>query len=350
MKFSEFPRANIATLPTPLQYLANLTEKLDGPNIWVKRDDLTGVAFGGNKARKLEYIMGDAIDKDADVIVTGAGFQSNWCTQTVAAAKKLGLDIYLVKSAPSEDYDSKDWDGNHLLHHLMGAHVKTVRPEKFMETIDATMEQLKAEGRTPYYTPVGGSDPTGASAYMNAVLELTYQANDEGIHFDSLIHATGSGGTQAGLVLGAKAFNTGMKIIGAAVGWTEKKEQIEKVRGIVKESMKKYSLDFQLRDEDLIVYNEYVGGGYGFMSEAKLEAVKMLAETEGLLIDPVYTATAMACLIDLVRKGGFKKTDNIVFLHTGGAVALFPYKDPIRAYIQGKALPWTKPDWSPAAE
>ena len=350
MKFSEFPRAHIASLPTPIQFLPNLTKKLGGPKIWVKRDDLTGVAFGGNKARKLEYIMGEALEQKADVIVTGAGFQSNWCTQTVAAAKKLGMDIYLIKSAPFEDYESKDWDGNHLLHHLMGAHVKTVRPEKFQETIDATMKELKDEGRNPYYSPVGGSTPTGASAYMNAVLELTYQANDAGVHFNSLIHATGSGGTQAGLVMGAKAFNTNMKVIGAAVGWTEKKEQIEKVREIVEESKKKYSLDFSLRDEDLIVYNEYVGGGYGFMSDGKLEAMKMLAETEGLLIDPVYTATAMACLIDLVRKGKFKSTDNILFLHTGGAVALFPYKDPIRAYVQGKSLPWTKPDWSPATE
>ncbi len=350
MKFSEFPRAHIATLPTPLQFLPRLTAKLGGPKIWVKRDDLTGVAFGGNKARKLEYIMGDALEKKADVIVTGAGFQSNWCTQTVAAAKKLGLDIYLVKKAPNEDFDTKDWDGNHLLHHLMGAHVKTVPDEKFNDALKATVEQLKKEGRNPYYTPVGGSDPTGASAYMNAVLELTYQANEEGIHFDSLIHATGSGGTQAGLVMGAKAFNTGIKIIGAAVGWTEKEAQIEKVRSIVEESKKKYSLDFQLYNEDLIVYNEYVGGGYGYMSDAKLEAVKMLAETEGLLIDPVYTATAMACLIDLVRKGRFKKTDNILFLHTGGAVALFPYKAPIKAYVQGKDLPWIKPEWSPDLE
>ncbi|MCW4016002.1 MAG: D-cysteine desulfhydrase family protein [Candidatus Bathyarchaeota archaeon] len=350
MKFSNFPRANIAALPTPIQYLPNLTKKLGGPKIWVKRDDLTGLAFGGNKARKLEYIMAEALEQKADTIVTGAGYHSNWCTQTVAAAKKLGLDIYLVKSAPHEDYESKDWDGNHLLHHLMGAHIKTVRPEKFMETMETTMEQLKKQGKKPYYVPVGGSDPTGASAYMNAVLETTYQANNMGIHFKSLIHATGSGGTQAGLVMGAKAFNTGMQIVGAAVGYTPKEEQMEKVRQIVLDSQKKYDLDFTLRDEDLIVYNEYVGGGYGYMSEAKLEAVKMLAETEGLLIDPVYTATAMACLIDLVRKDTWKKTDNILFLHTGGAVALFPYKEAIKAYVKGEKLPWTIPEWNPAAE
>jgi len=347
MRFSEFPRANIATLPTPIQFLQNLTEKLDGPEIWVKRDDLTGLAFGGNKARKLEYIMGDALEKKADVIITGAGFQSNWCTQTVAASKKLGLDTYLVKKAPKEDFDTREWDGNHLLHHLMGAHVKTVKPDEFDITIKKIIEQLKSEGKEPYYIPVGGSDPTGASAYMNAVLELTYQANEKGLHFNSLIHATGSGGTQAGLIMGAKAFNTGIKIIGAAVGWTRKNDQIEKVRKIVTDAKEKYDLDFQLTDEDVTVYDEYVGGGYGFMSEKKLEAVQILAETEGIMLDPVYTATAMACLIDLVRKGKFTKKDKILFLHTGGAVALFPYKEPIKAYLKNETLPWIKPEWSP---
>ena len=350
MKFTQYPRANIARLPTPIQHLPRLTKKLDGPQIYIKRDDLTGLAFGGNKARKLEYIMAEALQQKADTIVTGAGYHSNWCTQTVAAAKKLGLDIYLVKSAPHEDYEGKTWDGNHLLHHLMGAHIKTVRPENFKETMDATMEKLKKQGKNPYFVPVGGSDPTGASAYMNAVLETTYQANDMGIHFKHLIHATGSGGTQAGLVMGAKAFNTGMQIIGAAVGYTPKEEQIEKVRQIVQDSKKKYDLDFTLNEGDITVYNEYVGGGYGYMSEPKLEAVQMLAETEGLLIDPVYTATAMACLIDLVRKNTWKKTDNILFLHTGGAVALFPYKEAIKAYVKGEKLPWTIPEWSPAAE
>jgi L-cysteate sulfo-lyase len=350
MKFSSFPRARLAALPTPLQYLPNLTKKLGGPKIWVKRDDLTGLAFGGNKARKLEYIMGDALEKGADVIVTGAGFQSNWCTQTVAAAKKAGLDIYLVKSAPSEDFDTDDWDGNHLLHHLMGAHVKTVHPDKFMETIEATMEKLKAEGRKPYYTPVGGSDALGAGGYFNAVLELTYQANNEGVHFDYLVHATGSGGTQAGLIMGAKAFNTGMKIVGAACGYGDVSAMKDKVRGIVEESKKRYDLDFTLNDEDLIIHTQYAGDGYGIMSEAKLEAVKLLAETEGIMIDPVYTSVAMACIIDQVKQGNFKETDNVVFLHTGGAVALFPYKEPLRAHLEGKPLPWKVPEWSPQSE
>ncbi|MCW4051245.1 MAG: D-cysteine desulfhydrase family protein [Candidatus Bathyarchaeota archaeon] len=347
MKFSSLPRAKLASLPTPLQYLPNLTEKLKGPKIWVKRDDLTGLAFGGNKARKLEYLMGDAVEKKADYIVSGAGFHSNWCTQTAAAAKKLGLKIKLVKSGPAKGYDEDTWDGNHLLHHLIRAEISVVKPENFMPTIEATMEVLKKQGHNPYYMPVGGSIALGAAGYLNAMLELTYQMVQEGTQFDYLVHATGSGGTQAGLVAGTKAYNSGVKIIGAAVGLTEKQVQINKVKEIVLDTMEKFELNFKLNNDDIIVYNEYVGGGYGFITEQKAEAIKLLAETEGIFIDPVYTATAMACLIDLVRKSEFTEKDNVVFLHTGGAVALFPYKEPLKAYINNEKLPWSIPSWSP---
>ncbi|MBN2336791.1 D-cysteine desulfhydrase family protein [Candidatus Bathyarchaeota archaeon] len=350
MKFSSLPRVRLASLPTPLQYLPNLTERLGGPKIWVKRDDLTGLAFGGNKARKLEYLMADAVEKKADYIVTGAGFHSNWCTQTAAAAKKLGMGIRLVKSGPSPGYDGEGWDGNHLLHRLMGAEITVVKPEEFMPTIEAAMKELEKGGHRPYYMPVGGSTALGAAGYLNAMLELSYQMSEQGVRLDYLVHATGSGGTQAGLVMGAKAFNMGVKVFGAAVGWTEKEEQVNKVEEIVLDAKERFGLDFTLRDGDITVYNEYVGGGYGFISEGKAEAVKLLAETEGLCIDPVYTATAMACLIDLVRKGRFKKEDNVVFLHTGGAVALFPYKEPLKAYSLKEKLPWTVPRWSPQHE
>jgi L-cysteate sulfo-lyase len=350
MKFSALPRARLASLPTPIQYLPNLTKKLGGPRIWVKRDDLTGLAFGGNKARKLEYLMGDALEKKADYIVTHAGFHSNWCTQTAAAAVKLGMKVRLIKTGPSEGYDGESWDGNHLLHRLMGAEVRVVRPEDADSVIEASMKELRELGYNPYYMPVGGSIALGAAGYINAMLELTYQQANEGVQFDYLVHATGSGGTQAGLVAGAKAFNAGMKIIGAMVSPTEKEEQAKKVEEIVLDSRKQFKLDFSLEDDDLTVYNEYAGGGYGFMSEAKAEAVKMLAETEGIMIDPVYTAVAAACLIDLARKKKLTKRDNVVFLHTGGSVALFPYREPLKAYIKGERLPWTVPKWSPQSK
>jgi L-cysteate sulfo-lyase len=195
--------------------------------------------------------------------------------------------------------------------------------------------------------PVGGSNSLGAAGYINAMLELTYQQAVEGVQFDYLVHATGSGGTQAGLVAGAKAFNAGMKVLGAAVGWTEKEEQATKVKSIVEDCKEQFELDFKLADEDMLVYNEYAGGGYGVVSEQKLEAVKLLAETEGMMIDPVYTATAMACLVDLARKKKLTERHNVVFLHTGGAVALFPYREPLKAYVLGQKLPWTVPRWSP---
>ena len=347
MKLGSLPRARLACLPTPIQELPNLSKKLGGPRIWVKRDDLTGLAFGGNKARKLEYLMGDAVAKKADVIVTGAGFHSNWCTQTAAAAKKLGLDIVLVKNGPKDGWEPAEWDGNHLLHELMGAEIKVVRPEKFKGALDAEMEAQRKAGRTPYFIPVGGSVPLGAAGYVNAMLETFNQSSDLGVDFDYLVHGTGSGGTQAGLVMGARALNTGTKVIGAAVGWTSKEEQQAGVNKIIKDSHDVLGLDVEIPLSDIVVYNEYVGGGYGFISEEKVEAVKLLAETEGIFIDPVYTATAMACLIDLCRKRKFKKRDNVLFLHTGGAVALFPYRAPLRAYSEGKPFPWTVPDWSP---
>jgi L-cysteate sulfo-lyase len=349
MKLGSLPRVRFANLPTLIKEMPNLSKKLGGPHIWIKRDDLTGVAFGGNKARKLEYLMGDAIAKKADIIVTGAGFHSNWCTQTAAAARMLGLDIVLVKKGPRDNWEPTEWDGNHLLHELMGAEIKVVRPEKFNSTIEAEMETKRKAGRNPYFIPIGGSVPLGAAGYVNAMLETFNQSSELGVDFDYLIHGTGSGGTQAGLVMGARALNTGTKIIGAAVDWTSKEEQQADVNKIIRDSRDVLNLEVEIPLSDIIVYNEYVGGGYGFISKEKAEAVKVLAETEGILIDPVYTATAMACLIDLCKKKKFKKSDNVLFLHTGGAVALFPYREPLKAYSKGKQLPWTVPDWSPQA-
>jgi len=349
MKLGSLPRVRLANLPTPTQDMPNLSKKLGGPHIWIKRDDLTGVAFGGNKARKLEYLMGDAIAKKADMIITGAGFHSNWCTQTAAAARRLGLDIVLVKKGPRDNWEPAEWDGNHLLHELMGAEIKVVRPEKFNGAIEAEMEIKRKAGRNPYFIPIGGSVPLGAAGYVNAMLETFNQSSELGVDFDYLIHGTGSGGTQAGLVMGARALNTGTKIIGAAVDWKTKEEQQADVNRIIRDSHDVLGLEVEIPFSDIVVYNEYVGGGYGFISKEKAEAVKVLAETEGILIDPVYTATAMACLIDLCRKKKFKKSDNVLFLHSGGAVALFPYREPLKAYTKGKQFPWTIPDWSPQA-
>ncbi|NIS62278.1 MAG: pyridoxal-phosphate dependent enzyme, partial [Proteobacteria bacterium] len=272
MKLSTLPRIRLANLPTPLQELPNLSRTLKGPRIFVKRDDMTGLAFGGNKTRKLEYLMQDALADKADYIVTGAGFHSNWCTQTAAAARRLGMKIVLIKIGPKEGYDVEDYDGNHLLHFLQGAEMKVVKPEKAQKVEQETMEQLKAAGHRPYLLTATGSTPRGVAGYINAMLELLQQSVELGINIDYLVHATGSGGTQSGLIIGAKAFNTSVKVIGSTTGWRSKDQQIEHVSNLIEESLKFLQLDLGITKEDIIVYDQYAGGGYGFITEGKAEA------------------------------------------------------------------------------
>lgn len=347
MKIGALPRVRLANLPTPLQELRNLSRTLGGPRIFVKRDDMTGLAFGGNKTRKLEYILADALRLGADYLVTGAGFHSNWCTQTVAAASKLGMKVVLIKTGPRDGYEPDEYDGNHLLQSLMGAEIKVARPENVQEVFEKTMEELKSGGHEPYLLRSAGSTPLGVVGYINAMIEITSQAVDMGVDIDYLVHATGSGGTQAGLVIGSKALNTETKIIGSTTGGRPKENQAENVKNLIEESLAFLEMSLDIVNDDIIVYDQYSGGGYGFVSESKIEAIRLAAETEGLLLDPVYSSSSMACLIDLCRKRFFNPEDVVVFLHTGGAAALFPYKAPIRACMKGEAVPWIIPPWSP---
>lgn len=347
MKLSTLPRVRLANLPTPLQELPNLRKALKGPRIFIKRDDMTGLAFGGNKTRKLEYLIGDAFKAKADSIVTGAGFQSNWCTQATAAAHKFGMRAILIKVGPSKDYDPEDYDGNHLLHFLMGAEIKVVTSQDMQKVQDETMEKLKTKGFKPYFISAAGSTPLGVAGYINCILELISQAVEMGIGINYLVHATGSGGTQAGLIIGAKAFSTKIKIIGSTTGSRTKDKQIENVSNLIDESLDFLKLDIKVAENEIIVYDKYAGESYGFITERKAEAIKVVAETEGLFLDPVYTGSSMACLIDLCREGFFKKDDVVVFLHTGGSAALFPYKKPLKDYALGKSLSWKVPPWSP---
>ncbi|MBM3292415.1 D-cysteine desulfhydrase family protein, partial [Candidatus Bathyarchaeota archaeon] len=302
MKFGSLPRIKLANLPTPIQEMPNLTKLLGGPKLWIKRDDLTGLAFGGNKARKLEYLMGDVLAKGCDYVVTHAGFHSNWCTQTAAACRRLGIGVVLIKTASTDDWEPDEWNSNHLLHKLMDAEIEVSRSEDVKQKVDAQMERLRKEGHKPYYMPVGGSVMLGAMGYMNAVLEIMNQSQEMGVYFNYIVHCTGSGGTQAGLVLGVKAFNSDTKIISVADDSSPPDEHIAKAWPIINEARKTLGINISVTDEDLNVLNDFGGGGYGFISEEKIEAVKFLAETEGIFLDPVYTAPAMAQLIDLVKK------------------------------------------------
>lgn len=347
MKLNILPRIKLANLPTPLQELPRLSKALNGPKIYVKRDDLTGLAFGGNKTRKLEYLMADAIQNKADYIVTGAGFQSNWCTQTAAVANQLGMKTVLIKTGPKEEFDPNDYDGNHLLHCLLGAEIKVVKPVNFASTTENIMAELQATGHRPFLLTAAGSTPRGVAGYINAVLELTSQAVAQGIKIDYLVHASGSGGTQAGLIIGAKAFSTGIKILASTTGGQSSQKLIKTVTCLVEEAREFLELNMHISKDDVVAYDEYAGAGYGYMTEGKVEAIKLAAETEGLFIDPVYTGSAMACLIGLCRNNFFNSDDVVVFLHTGGTPALFPYKAPLKAHALKRKLSWTIPPWSP---
>lgn len=333
-------KAGLASLPTPLQELKNLSEVL-GPQIFVKRDDLTGLGFGGNKVRKLEYLMPVILESKSDYIVTGAFVQSNWCTAVSAAARKFGLKVVLVKRGP-EGYDPEAYEGNHLLHFLLGSEMKIVQPGTDEQIKEQVVKKLRQGGHKPFLIGVGGNTPHGVAGYVDAMKELARQAHDISLNINYVVHASGSGGTQAGSVIGAKMFSKETKIVCSSTGSRTKEEGTKLVMELIAETVEFFDLDVDVREEDVRIHDTYVGG-YGYVTPGKMEAIKLLAETEGLFLDPVYTGSGMACLIDLCRKGLFKKSDVVVFIHTGGQAGLFPYKDPLKSYGLGQPLPWSIP-------
>ena len=327
MHLSRYPRLHFAHLPTPLEPLERISAALGGPNLWIKRDDCTGLSSGGNKTRKLEFLMADALEQGADTIITQGATQSNHARQTCAIAAKLGLECHiLLEDRTGYDDEAYVHNGNVLLDQLHGASI-SVRPAD--SDMNAEMEQLaqllRDDGSKPYVIPGGGSNEIGALGYVNAAFELTHQANERSLRIDHLLHATGSAGTQAGLVLGMEAMNSGIPVYGVSVR-AEKQKQEENVYGLVQRTAEfmGYSPDLVAR-EKVVANSDYVGPGYGLPTEAMIEAVKMLACYEGILLDPVYSGKGFSGLIDLVRKGHFKKGENVVFLHTGGSVSLFAY-------------------------
>ena len=327
MHLSRYPRLHFAHLPTPLEPMQRISEALGGPNLWIKRDDCTGLSSGGNKTRKLEFLMADAVEQKADTIITQGAIQSNHARQTCAIAAKLGLESHiLLEDRTGYEDEAYAYNGNVLLDQLHGASI-SVRPGD--SDMNAEMEQLamqlRDDGKNPYIIPGGGSNEIGALGYVNAAFELTHQANERSLHIDHLVHATGSAGTQAGLVLGMEAMNSGIPVYGVSVR-AEKQKQEENVYGLVQRTAAFMGYSPNLVEREKVVANsDYVGPGYGLPTDAMVEAVKMLAQYEGILLDPVYSGKGFSGLIDLVRKGHFKKGENVVFLHTGGSVSLFAY-------------------------
>ncbi len=329
MHLSRFPRIQLGHLPTPLEPMPRLSKALGGPNLWIKRDDCTGLSSGGNKTRKLEFLMADALAKGADTIITQGATQSNHARQTTAAAAKLGLECHVLLEDRTGSTDpAYVYNGNVLLDQLHGS---TISKRPGDTDMNAAMEELaqklRDDGKKPYIIPGGGSNPVGALGYVNAAAELLTQANDRMLKIDHVVHATGSAGTQAGLVLGLEALNSGIPVYGIGVR-APKLKQEEMVFNLAQRTADYMGLKPGVIQREAVVANsDYVGAGYGLPTEAMVEAVKMLAQYEGILLDPVYSGKGMSGLIDLIRKGHFKQGENIVFLHTGGSIALFGYPD-----------------------
>ncbi len=326
MLLARFPRVSLAHLPTPLEFMPRLTEHLGGPNLYVKRDDCTGLGTGGNKTRKLEFLVADAIERQADVIITQGAVQSNHARQTAAAACKVGMACELIFEKRVADADEAyKTSGNVLLDRVYGANIREVEKGTDMNAaMDELADELRAAGKNPYIVPGGGSNTIGALGYVDCAFECVAQANREGIPIDYIVHATGSAGTQAGLVVGLKAMNANIPLLGIGVN-APKDEQEEKVWNLAEETAEFIGAPGCVSREDVVANCDYVGPGYGVPTEGMNEAVKLLARTEGLLFDPVYSGKGLAGMIDLVKKGEFADAKNVVFIHTGGVAGLFGY-------------------------
>jgi L-cysteate sulfo-lyase len=327
MNLTRFPRVSLTLSATPLEFLPNLTRHLGGPNLYIKRDDHTGLAFGGNKTRKLEFLIGDALAKKATHIVTQGATQSNHVRQTIAAANKFGLkSTVLLEERVSDAHDEYYANGNVLLDQLLGATIET-RPVglDMNQELEAVGERLRGEGETPYLIPGGGSNATGALGYVVSALELVAQANDQRLRIDHIVHATGSTGTQAGILVGIEGSNSRIPVLGISVRAPREKQEAN-VRRLACETWELLGIRGDFPDAAVAVNSDYVGGGYGVPTAGMVEAVQLLARHEGILLDPVYTGKGFAGLIDLVRKGHFRKGENVVFVHTGGAAGLFAYR------------------------
>jgi L-cysteate sulfo-lyase len=331
MHLARFPRVKLCHAPTPLEKMGNLSRLLangaEGPTLWIKRDDCTGIATGGNKVRKLEFLMGEALAKGATHIVTQGAVQSNHVRQTAAVAAKLGLKCTAVLEHRIQTNDKDYLDGgNVLFDHLMGIAIE-YRPggTDMQAAIEEVGARLEADGEKTYLIPGGGSNPVGALGYAAVALELLNQANDMDLRIDRIVHATGSAGTQAGLVAGLVALNAGIPVLGIGVRNPRDKQEANVHKLAQATSALMGGPDIP---RDAVEANcDYVGDGYGIPTEGMAEAVLMLARSEGIFLDPVYSGKGMAGLIDLIRKGTFAAHENIVFLHTGGQVGLFGYAD-----------------------
>jgi len=311
-------RLNFAHLPTAIEELPRLSDHLAGPRILIKRDDQTGLAFGGNKTRKLEFLVAEAQEQGAKMLISGGAIQSNHCRQTAAAAARYGLECTLVLTGDLPNEPS----ANLLLDKLFNAKIVNVTDRKDRDRIlQETFDTAVAEGKKPYLVPYGGSSPTGALGYAFAMEEFMKQ----NIPVDWNVCGTSSGGTHAGLVLGQRVFGYKGRVLGVSIDESEEwlKSHVSK---LASDASEKLGERIEFTRNDVLANENYCGAGYGVLTDAEREAVNLFAKYEGLLLDPVYTGRAAAGMIDLIRKGFFKKDETVLFWHTGGQPALFADK------------------------
>ena len=316
---NEIARIRFAHLPTPIEELKTLSAELGGPRIFVKRDDATGLALGGNKTRKLEFLVADALAKGAKTLITAGAAQSNHCRQTAAAAARFGLGCTLVLNGS----EPKESNANLLLDRLFGAHIVWVPERADRESVQMEIfRDLEAAGKSPYFIPYGGSNPIGALGYVFAVREAMEQSLALGIDPACYIFGTSSGGTHAGLALGARVFGYKGKVVGISidesVDWLK-----ARVSALSSDASELLGSRIDFNPDEIMADDSYCTAGYGILTEAEKSAIKLFARTEGLLLDPVYTGRAAAGLIDLIKKGVFKKSESLLFWNTGGQPSLF---------------------------
>ena len=320
----KFERIKLGHFPTPIEHLKNISKYLGGPNIFIKRDDCTGLATGGNKTRKLEFLIPDAIKNKAELVVTVGAVQSNHARQTAAACALIGLKCLIILEQRLNDApDVYMNSGNVFLDKLFGADIKLCpKNEDFSKYSEKIINDLKSKGTNVYFIPGGGSNAIGALGYVEYLNEIIKENNK--YNFSQIVHATGSAGTQAGLLAGRKYFNCSIPVNGICIRH-KKDTQVNKVYIEAKNTCEKLNCNI-LDRSDVIVYDEYIGPGYGAPSEGMIEATKLLAKKEAILLDPVYSGKAFAGLIGLVKNKIFTKNDNVLFIHTGGAVSLSAYE------------------------
>jgi len=321
------PKTQLGFFPTPISELKRLSKKLGGPRIFIKRDDLTGLAFGGNKTRKLEFLIGDAVSVGCDTIITGGAEQSNHCRQTAAACAVSGLECHLVLGGSEPEIPK----GNFLLDKLFGAKIHWSGEFRKGEKIPQITEELIQLGKKPYVIPYGGSNEIGIVGFVEAVNELKTQLEGMNETISHVVFASSSGGTHAGLVLGKYIYNQNYILIGVEIDKEEFGNLVysDHLLNLTNSSAKSLGVDHTFTKDDFILKNEYLGEGYGVVGELERRAIKLLAETEGILVDPVYTGRTFGALVDMIKHHEFGKTDTILFWHTGGTPAIFSYAEKI---------------------